>query len=217
MVPQVKICGLTRVDQALACVGSGADAIGLVFYTKSPRNVSRQRAREISSELPAKIAKIGVFVDASFGFVMRRVETCGLTMVQLHGNESPGLVTKLVNSGVSVIKSLFLNREPGFSQARRFAAAAYLLECGQGALPGGNAMAWDFEKAGYFGKSNPLVLAGGLSPENVSAAIQSACPDAVDVSSGVETRPGIKDPYKVRLFMEAVRKTKLNKHSRRIF
>jgi len=176
-----------------------------------------QRAREISSELPERTARVGVFVDAPFEFVMRRVNTCGLTMVQLHGSEFPGMIAKLQKSGVAVIKSLFLEREPGFSRAGRYPAGAYLLECGRGELPGGNALAWDFEKAGRFGKSRPMILAGGLSPGNVSAAIRSAGPDAVDVSSGVEAAPGVKDPHLVRLFLENVHKTHSNQRNRRIF
>ena len=214
---QVKICGLTRVDQAVACVDAGAAAIGFVFFTKSPRNVSTQKARTIAEELPRGIARVGVFVDESYDFIMQRVTACGLTCVQLHGTETPELVMQLKSAGVRVIKSLFSNHHPNLQEADRFGADAYLAECGTGPLPGGNAKTWNYADAVDVGQSHPLILAGGLSLDNVSHAIQSACPDAVDVSSGVEACPGIKDIGLVIQFIQAVLSNKHNNPLRRIF
>ena len=215
--PQVKICGLTRVDQAVACVDAGAAAIGFVFFTKSPRNVSTQKACTIAEELPRGIARVGVFVDEPYDFIMQRVTACGLTCVQLHGTETPELVMQLKSAGVRVIKSLFSNHHPNLLEADRFGADAYLAECGTGPLPGGNAKAWNYADARNLRKSHPLILAGGLSSGNVSHAIQSACPDAVDVSSGVEACPGIKDIGLVIQFIQAVLSNKHNNPLRRIF
>jgi phosphoribosylanthranilate isomerase len=215
--PQVKICGLTRVDQALACVDLGAAAIGFVFFAKSPRNVCIEKARTMAQQLPREVARVGVFVDEPYDVIMQRVEACGLTCVQLHGRETPELVMQLKSKGVRVIKSLFTDRSPHLAAAARFAADAYLAECGAGPLPGGNAKAWNYADAGDLGQSHPLILAGGLSLDNVSHAIQSACPDAVDVSSGVEARPGLKDMVLVKQFMQAVMRNKHNNPLRRIF
>jgi len=215
--PQVKICGLTRPDQAAACVDAGAAAIGLVFYDKSPRNVSIDTARAITRVLPQAVARVGVFVDEPYDVIMQRVATCHLTCVQLHGRETPELVMQLKSAGLVVIKSLFFDRSPLLTAADQFFADAYLAECGTGTLPGGNAKVWNYAEAGDLGLSSPLILAGGLSPDNVADAIQSACPDGVDVSSGVELRPGIKDPALVTQFMRTVINSKHNPSLRRIF
>jgi phosphoribosylanthranilate isomerase len=215
--PQVKICGLTRVDQALACVDAGAAAIGFVFFAKSPRNVSIETAHSIARELPKGIARVGVFVDEPYEVIMHRVTSCGLNCVQLHGQETPDLIEDLKSAGLRVVKSMFSDRSPYLMEADRFAADAYLAECGKGPLPGGNAKAWNYADARDLGQSHPLILAGGLAPDTVADAIQSACPDAVDVSSGVESRPGIKDMVRVKQFIQAVINTQHNKSSRRIF
>ena len=216
-VPQVKICGLTRADQALACVEAGAAAIGLVFFAKSPRNVSIETARTITNALPPGIARVGVFVDEPYDVIMGRVRSCSLTWVQLHGRETPEFVMRLTSAGVRVIKALFTDREPYLKDAGGFAADAYLAECGTGPLPGGNAKVWNYADAGDTGREHPFVLAGGLSPDNVADAIQSAGPDAVDVSSGVESRPGIKDAALVKQFMRNVINSKHHQLLRRIF
>jgi len=215
--PQVKICGLTRPDQAVACVDAGAAAIGLVFYDKSPRNVSIDTARAITRVLPQEVSRVGVFVDEPYDVIMQRVAICHLTCVQLHGRETPELVMQLKSAGLVVIKSLFLDHNPLLTEADQFFADAYLAECGTGPLPGGNAKVWNYADAGDLGLSSPLILAGGLSPDNVAEAIQSACPDGVDVSSGVELRPGIKDPALVTQFMRTVINGKHNQSLRRIF
>lgn len=216
-VPQVKICGLTRVDQAVACVDAGAAAIGFVFFKQSPRNVSTKKARTIAEELPRGIARVGVFVDESYDFIVQRVTACGLTCVQLHGTETPELIMRLQSAGVRVIKSLFSNRHPNLQEADGYGADAYLAECGTGPLPGGNAKAWNYTDARDLGRSHPLILAGGLSLDTVSHAIRSACPDAVDVSSGVEACPGTKDIGLVIQFIQAVLSNKHNNPLRRIF
>ena len=215
--PQVKICGLTRADQAVACALAGAAAIGLVFFEKSPRNVSLEQARTITAQLPDGVARVGVFVDASIEFIRRRVEACGLTAVQLHGMETPRQVRELKKSGVRVIKSLFAGREPRMETAPRFRADACLVECGAGVLPGGNARVWDYASARCVDSGQAIILAGGLSPVNVAAALRSARPDAVDVSSGVEVRPGVKDVELVKQFMQAVAAYEHDNRLRRVF
>ena len=202
--PQVKICGLTHPHEAAQCARLGADAIGLVFFPKSPRNVTPDQAREIVHVLPETVAAAGVFVDESFSFIMSRVERCGLSVVQLHGRESADLAARLKTEGVGVIKALFVDGRPGLDDAQAFEVDGYLVECAKGPLPGGNAMTWDWGMARDFGRRHPLVLAGGLSPDNVADAINAGLPAAIDVSSGVEASPGRKDPDKVARLIAAV-------------
>jgi phosphoribosylanthranilate isomerase len=214
---QVKVCGLTLVDEAVACAKAGADAIGLVFYPPSPRYVSEKMAREISESLPEKVWKVGVFVDEPFAAVMKKVEFCRLNCVQLHGTEPPEMVEALEAAGIRVIKSLFVKKRPFLSEAGLYCASAYLIESGGGLVPGGAGLSWKWAEAGELAGKLPCILAGGLSVENVSGAIYEFGPDAVDVSSGVEFEPGRKDISKVRAFIEAVRHAKLRSDSDRIF
>ena len=204
---QVKVCGITQLVDAMACVEAGVDALGFVFYPKSPRNRSIKQAREIIRQIPAHVAKVGVFVNEAFASVMEKVENCGLTAVQLHGQEPPELVAQLVNERITVIKALFAKTVPGFEAAKDYLPSAFLVECGKGALPGGNAMQWDWAQAKGVARNKPLILAGGLSDKNVAEAIMKAMPDAVDVSSGVEISPGIKDVEKIKKFMDSIPKT----------
>ena len=201
---QVKVCGLTRVDEAVACVQAGARAVGCVFYAWSPRRVDDPTARAIRRALPADALCVGVFVDESFDAIMCSVGRTGFTAVQLHGRETPELVQQLRREGLVVIKALFDARAPGIGEAPQYPASAFLVECGRGALPGGNAQAWTWSKASPFGQRHPLILAGGLTPENAAQAVGAACPDAVDVSSGVEASPGRKDIRKVEQLIRAV-------------
>jgi phosphoribosylanthranilate isomerase len=215
--PQVKICGLTRIHEAVACASLGADAIGFIFYPKSPRVVTPSQARGISMALPPSVCRVGVFVDETYDTIMPVVRTARLQAVQLHGTESPALVKKLADQGLTVIKALFSHRKPFFSQAAQFHAAAFLVECGVGPLPGGNAGVWDFSLLKDFAKDFALVLAGGLAVDNVKQAIDQCQPDAVDISSGVERSPGKKDIQKVTQFIGATRNVRIVKPNRRIF
>jgi len=214
---QIKICGLKDPETAILCAESGAHSIGFVFYEKSPRHVSDSLARTIIKEIPVNITKTGVFVNETYDTIMSRVDYCGINAVQLHGNESPGLISRLKKQNLKVIKALFMKREPYLSEYRLFQPDAYLVECGKGILPGGNAETWNWKDTRPFGSRNPLILAGGLSPENIAAAIKLSEPDAVDVSSGVEYEPGLKDRNKIRLFIETVQKTNITKKTRSVF
>ncbi len=201
---QVKVCGLTRADEAVACAQAGVHAVGCVFYAKSPRCVTAAAAREIRRALPPEVSCVGVFVDEPFEGVMATASQAGLTAVQLHGNEPPVVVERLRREGLFVIKALFADRAPGLDAALNYSASAYLVECGRGVLPGGNAHAWEWGRAAALGERHPLILAGGLTPENADQALRAALPDAVDVSSGVEAGPGRKDIRKVEQFIAAV-------------
>ena len=215
--PQIKICGITRVSDELSCATLGADALGFVFYPKSPRYVDQNKVREISQALPKEIKTVGVFVDESFSSIMQTVEKCGLSAVQLHGSETPQLAADLRKENLIVIKALFLEKSPSIEEAKNYEASAFIVEYGKGALPGGNALSWDWEKAKTVGENYPLILAGGLSPDNILTAISLCSPDAVDISSGVESSYGIKDISKVESFISIVSGCVLTKTTRRIF
>lgn len=202
--PQVKICGLTRVDEALACAAAGADAVGCVFYPRSPRFVTAERAAEIRRALERKATVVGVFVDAPDREILGIRDRTGIDAVQLHGREPPEQVERLASEGLLVVKALFTNAEPSPGQAQRYAADAFLVECAGGPLPGGNALAWDWSAAKPLGKRYPLVIAGGLTADTVCRALLASGADAVDVSSGVELSPGRKSPELAAAFIDEV-------------
>lgn len=202
--PQIKICGLTSPGEAAACAAAGANAIGVVSYPRSPRHIDDRAIRQITSALPEGVCAVGVFVNERFARIMEAVTVGGLQGVQLHGQEAPELAERLSGEGLVVIKALFANGTPGLDTAPRYKASAFLVECAGGPLPGGNAMPWDWSAARRISGNGPVVLAGGLTPENVGRAIAVGAPDAVDVSSGVERAPGRKDIDRVAAFCRAV-------------
>jgi phosphoribosylanthranilate isomerase len=170
--PQIKICGLTDAAEAEACAHSGADAIGLVFYPPSPRHVTPDQAGAIVARLPDHVVAVGVFVDPSMDELAHIVAHCGLTAVQLHGVESPEFIRRVKRRmAAKVIKALFTAKSPGLADAPRYDVAGYLVECGKGRLPGGNAEQWNWALAEPFGRQYPLVLAGGLGVDTVGRAI----------------------------------------------
>jgi phosphoribosylanthranilate isomerase len=200
--PKVKICGLTDYEEALQCAQLGADAIGFVFYPGSSRYVDPEKAGEIVANLPKGITPVAVFVDESLDNILDTLITSGIRTIQLHGNESPDMVAALYAQGLTIIKTLFANRPPWVFEYFRYEAHAFLVESPSGDMPGGGGNEWDWSKIREYSGSFPLVLAGGLTPENVFGAIQSASPVMVDVSSGVESSPGRKDLNRVRSFIE---------------
>lgn len=215
--PQIKVCGLTRVDEALGCEELGAHAIGLVFYPKSPRHVEKNQARGIAACLDVSTRKIGVFVNETYDRMMSLSDHCGLTGVQLHGSESRELVERLKTNGLLVLKALFDQGKPSFKDAGAYDPSGFIVECGAGKLPGGNARAWDWAKARVLIKKHPVILAGGLTPGNVMTAMADGSPDAVDVSSGVESAPGRKDLNKVSSFVRTVNEYEANRRIKVIF
>jgi len=158
-----------------------------------------------------------VFVDETYDTIMRSAEDCFLQAVPLHGQEPPALVRRLTRHKLTAIKALFHTRAPFFKDAAAYDASAFLWECGRGRLPGGNAASWQWQTARDIDPHKPVILAGGLTPANVSTAIHLGSPDAVDVSSGVESTPGRKQSTKIKSFMEAVAASANQTATRRIF
>lgn len=204
MSVKVKVCGVTRLEDARAAWAAGVDALGLNFYARSPRCVDVELARALARTRPPFGAVVGVFVDAPPELVRARVADCGLTAVQLHGDEPPEACAGL---GVPVIKALRVRGPEDVARARTYALApgvsALLLD---GAAPGygGGGVPFDWSLViALRDVGVPLLVAGGLTPANVADAVRATRPYAVDVASGVETRPGVKDPEAVHAFVRA--------------
>lgn len=203
---QVKICGITNLADAKLAASYGADAVGFNFYPKSPRRVGVLQAREIIRQLPSKMAAVGVFVNAPAGEVLKIARRAKLRAVQLHGNESPETVARLARY-FPVIKAFRVGPSFDMKQLKRYrAAAAFLLDGYHRHLRGGTGetFSWGIARTGK--ALAPLILAGGLTAQNVRRAIRAAGSSMVDVCSGVESLPRKKDAKKVREFLEAVGK-----------
>lgn len=196
-----KICGITRVEDALAAAAAGADAIGLVFYAKSPRAVSVEQARQIIAALPPFVTTVGLFVDVERDELRQILAQVPLDLLQFHGNES---AEQCEGHGRPYIKALRVKAgdDVAAQVARYPGAAGVLLDTFVEGVPGGTGLAFDWSLVPA-GLSKPVILAGGLTPENVAAAIARVRPYAVDVSGGVESAKGIKDADKIRAFIRA--------------
>lgn len=196
----VKICGITNPADALAAVDAGADALGLMFYEPSPRNLSIAAAAAIARALPPYVIKVGVFVNPAEDFVLRAIGECGLNLVQFHGEESPEFCALFP---VMVLKAFRIRDAESLKALPNYPTDAWLLDAYSPDKPGGTGEKFNWElavEAQKFGK--PIFLAGGLTPENVAEAVRQVRPYAVDVSSGVESSPGKKDHEKVRRFIK---------------
>lgn len=199
---KVKVCGTTRLKDALLAVECGADAIGFIFYKKSPRAVTATTAKDICAKLPPFVNRVGVFVNETAEKINRIVERCGLDVVQLHGDESPTLCKKIK---CRVIKAVRVKDATSLKAMSRYEVSGFLLDTYKEDQWGGTGKVFDWELAARAKKYGPVIIAGGLNPRNVKAAIQKVQPYGVDVSSGVEQSPGIKDPKKLKMFLKAVR------------
>jgi phosphoribosylanthranilate isomerase len=203
MDTKVKICGITSVADGLAAAEAGADMIGLMFYVGSPRHISFATAAEISRALPPFVQRVGVFVNPNEAQVMEAIAACGLNLLQFHGDETSNFCTQF---GLMNMKALRVQNADSLRVLENFSTDAFLLDAySKNGLGGtGEKFNWDLAvEAQKFGK--PIFLAGGLTPANVADAVKKVKPFAVDVSSGVESAPGKKDPAKVRAFIQSVR------------
>lgn len=199
---RVKICGITDSFIAGAAVKAGADALGFVF-AESPRRVDPETARRICLSLPPFVARVGVFVNSPPGVVREIVDYCGLDYAQLHGDETPEYCGNLRRR---VIKAFKVRDAASLAKIREYPVAGVLLDALVPGQDGGTGRAFDWSLARDLPDVPPLVLAGGLTPENVGQAVRLVRPYAVDVSSGVETE-GKKDPEKIRLFIRRAKET----------
>jgi len=199
---RVKICGITSVEDALAAVAAGADALGFVFYAQSPRAVTPAQAAAIIQRLPPFVSSVGLFVNAEPATIEATMTSCGLDHIQLHGDETP---QDCLFAGRRVIKALRIKDAASLSQAAAYEVSALLLDAWSDDLYGGSGARFDWRLLKDFAGKQPVILAGGLNPENVATAIRQVRPYAVDVSSGVEVAPGKKDHAKMVEFIRQVR------------
>jgi phosphoribosylanthranilate isomerase len=201
---RVKICGITNWPDAIAACNLGADALGFNFYKKSPRAISPASAWKIILKLPPFVAPVGVFVNWTPSAVIALAESLRLAAAQLHGDETPADIAAVARR-LTVIKAVRVAK--GFSAAhlaRYRAAHSFLLDAAHTGQYGGTGLSTDWSAARKAANSHRIILAGGLTPENIAAAIRFVRPYAVDVASGVESRPGKKDHGKLRDFFREV-------------
>jgi phosphoribosylanthranilate isomerase len=212
MALAVKICGLTDPAALAAAVEGGASWLGLVFYPPSPRALSPEAAADLAAHAPADRTLVGVFVDPDDALLEQVLAQVPLGAVQLHGAESPERVRAIkARTGCAVIKALQITEARDLAPVARYAAVADMLLFDArppkepGRLPGGNGLAFDWRLIQDLRLDRPWLLSGGLSVDNLTAAVTLCRPPAVDVSSGVERRPGQKDPAKIRRFLDLAR------------
>jgi phosphoribosylanthranilate isomerase len=203
MPVKVKICGLTTLADARLAAEAGADALGFVFYEPSPRYLSPEAASLIIGQLPASLVAVGVFVDAPPELVFSAMRQCRLGLLQFHGDEPPDYCLQF---GLMSMKAFRIQGPDPLRRLADYPTDAWLLDACAPDKPGGTGQTFDWDLALEAGKlGRPIFLAGGLTPENVAEAVRRAQPYAVDVSTGVETAPGKKDPDKVRAFIQAAK------------
>ena len=199
----IKICGITNVEDALKATGLGADALGFVFYEKSPRKISKEKAREIISSLPKEVVKVGLFVDELEERVEEVLSCCHFDILQFHGDETPDYCKKFTTK---VIKAFKIKDRQSLIDIPKYEVDYYLLDAYSEELPGGTGKTFNRElakEAKKFGR--PIILSGGLNPENIIGALKRVSPFGVDVASGVESLPGKKDHKKLKEFISKAR------------
>lgn len=196
---RVKICGVTRLDDALAAVRLGADALGFNFWPRSKRYLPPAEARAIVRRLPPFVSAVGVFVDPTREEVLRAVDVSGIGIAQLHGDEPPELCVSLP---CPVLKAIRVADAHALAQLASYDVRGFILDA-PGPGYGGGGVTFDWSLVAEIAREMPIVLAGGLTPENVAEAVRAVRPWAVDVASGVESAPGAKDEEKMRRFIEA--------------
>ena len=206
--PKIKFCGLTSLSDAHLAVQAGAWAIGLIFWPHSPRRCGSDDAAEIAATLKRQAEIVGVFVNPTLDEVARTADAVGLTMLQLHGEEGPAFCAEAGRrTGCKVIKAARVRSRADIQSLSPFHTDYHLLDSYAAGIPGGTGETFAWEIARGHRGATPVILSGGLNPDNVAEAIAVVRPFAVDVASGVELAPGRKDPDKLRAFAAAVAST----------
>ncbi|MCX5698836.1 MAG: phosphoribosylanthranilate isomerase [Candidatus Omnitrophica bacterium] len=201
---KVKVCGITNLEDALASFFAGAQALGFVFYKKSPRYIRPDKAVNISGILPKKIKRVGVFVDEKVSTVKKIAQLCGLDMLQFHGQESPEYCKKF--KGYKVIKAFRISKQEDLEGISKYKTFAYLFDSFSNTQAGGTGNKFNWKILAQAAKMKPVVfVSGGLTAGNVRKAVKLLKPDWVDVSSSLELRPGKKDHRKIQKFIQTVK------------
>jgi len=207
MMVKVKICGITSANDAIMASTAGADAVGFNFWRGSKRFIEPQKALPIRLSLPPFVAAVGVFVDPAPEYVREVMDYCRLDYAQLHGHESPYVVSQLAE--LRVIKVLRLKDEADLKELQKYRVEAFLLDTYVPGSPGGTGRTFDWQLARAAANRARVILAGGLTPQNVADAVRVARPYAVDVASGVEEAPGKKSRKLVNAFIRAAKSVEL--------
>jgi phosphoribosylanthranilate isomerase len=207
-VTRIKFCGITNLEDAERAVAAGAWAIGLIFWPRSPRRCEPGDAVEIAAAVKRRVEVTGVFVNATLDHVAETAEAVGLTMLQLHGDEGPAYCAEAARrTGAKVIKAVRVRSGADVQALAPFHTDYHLLDSYTAGVPGGTGETFAWEIARSHRGRTPMILSGGLNPHNVAEAIDAVRPFAVDVASGTEASPGIKDAEKLTAFAGAVRST----------
>src|SRR5919106_4827836 len=202
---RVKICGITRTSDARLAADLGAWALGMIFWPGSPRLCATEEAEAIGAEFHRRLELVGVFVNATLDEVASTADRCGLTMVQLHGDEGPSYCREAARrTGCKVMKAVRVRDAAQVQDLRRFHTDFHLLDAYSPRSPGGTGESFDWELARMHPRRPPVVLSGGLTPDNVGSAIAAGRPFAVDVASGTEAEPGRKYPAKLTALVRSV-------------
>lgn len=206
---RLKVCGITRPDDAELATELGAWALGMIFWPGSPRRCDPAVAAGIARALRRRVEIAGVFVDAKLEHVASLAEGIGLTVIQLHGDEGPAYCAEVARrTGAKVVKAARVRSRAEISALRAFHVDFHLLDTARIGMPGGTGETWDWELLNPCHPGDvPVLLSGGLDPDNVEGAIAAVKPWGVDVASGTESEPGVKDPEKLEAFVAAVSRT----------
>src|SRR3989338_5369964 len=203
MTPCIKICGITNLNDAQVAVNAGAAALGFIFHKKSPRYISPSKVRAIVESLPPFVTPVGVFVNHSEHAVRDICRLARIATVQFHGDESPGYCKRF--NHFKIIKAFRVSDVFDFKSVFSYKVDAYLFDTFQEGAPGGTGKTFNWDLLKNYKFDRPIILSGGLNPENVRQAVEAVRPYAVDVSSGVEKSPGVKGYQLVRAFFTALR------------
>lgn len=193
---RIKICGITRIEDALTAAHLGVDAVGFIFAAKSPRCISPENAAKIVAQLPPFVSRVGVFVDETAESIIAIAREAGLDTIQLHGSETPSLCREIP---YPVIKAIGLRPDLSMADLKIFPVAGILLDTWSHGLQGGTGIVGDWDIARKIAdRHDRIILAGGLGPSNLEEALSVVRPYGVDINSGVEIKPGVKNPQKMR-------------------
>jgi phosphoribosylanthranilate isomerase len=202
-VTQIKICGITNEQDALYAAGCGAAAMGFIFYPPSPRYIKPEDARKIVSVLPDELVKVGVFVNEKVAIIKRVMESCGLDMIQLHGDESPEFCREF--PAFQIIKAVELKNDNDLNHTYSYEVAAILVDSRNAGLYGGTGKKVNWDLAHRVKNKKPLILSGGLNEKNIAEAMRTVTPAALDINSGVESEAGKKDHAKLARIFDIIR------------
>jgi phosphoribosylanthranilate isomerase len=205
MSVRIKICGITRREDALAALEYGVDALGFNFYSRSPRYIDLQTARDLVYQLPPFGLRVGIFVEPTFETVMETARAVRLDTIQLHGNEAPEIAEDIRNEGFRVWKAVHVSGLKALHRFDDYPCDALVLDAFDPKTPGGTGKAFDWSVLSKWQSPVPWILSGGLTPETVGEAVKRLNPSGVDVASGVESSPGIKDHPRMQEFIRNAR------------